>query len=335
MPTAIALTRFGPPEVLRPMQIETPRPGPGQALIRVRAAGVNPVDCKLRRGDFAGTYPADFPQRLGNEFAGTIIALGPDAPAEGAITVGPTDGATDGAIALDPDAPTDGTIAVGGALSIGTDVVGSATAQAYAEVLVADIAGLVAKPPSLPWETAAGLPAAGQTAHTALSQLGVGPGDVLLVHAAAGGVGTIAVQLARDLGARVIGTASESNHDHLRGLGATPTTYGPGLLDRVRALAPEGVDAALDLVGGEAITISLALVQNRDRIGTTVDRRAVEEHGVRRVGGRSLPALREIVGKAAAGRLALPVRTFPLREAVAAHHLVEGGHVRGKVVLVV
>ncbi|QFY10456.1 zinc-binding dehydrogenase [Nonomuraea phyllanthi] len=315
MPTVIALTRFGPPEVLRPMQIETPRPGPGQALIRVRAAGVNPVDCKLRRGDFAGTYPTDFPQRLGNEFAGTIIALGPDAP-------------TDGAIAVGPDAAGDG------ALSIGTDVVGSATAQAYAEVLVADIAGLVAKPPSLPWETAAGLPAAGQTAHTALSQLGVGPGDVLLVHAAAGGVGTIAVQLARDLGARVIGTASESNHDYLRGLGATPTTYGPGLLDRVRALAPEGVDAALDLVGGQAITTSLALVQNRDRIGTTVDRRAVEEHGVRRVGGRSLPALREIVGKAAAGRLALPVRTFPLRAAVAAHHLVEGGHVRGKVVLV-
>ncbi|MFI6456232.1 NADP-dependent oxidoreductase [Streptosporangium amethystogenes] len=304
MPTVIALTRFGPPEVLRPLQIETPRPGPGQALVRIRAAGVNPVDCKLRRGDFAGTHPASFPQRLGNEFAGTVIALGPDVPADSAVAVG-------------------------------TDVVGSATAQAYAEVLVLDATGLVVKPPSVPWEMAAGLPAAGQTAHTALSQLGVGAGDVLLIHAAAGGVGTIATQLARELGARVIGTASENNHDYLRSLGATPTTYGPGLLDRVRALAPDGVDVVLDLIGGEAITTSLAMVQDRHRIGTTVDQRAVEEHGVRRVGGRSLPALREIVGKAVTGRLTLPVRTFPLREAVAAHRLVESGHVRGKVVLTV
>ncbi|GLW11618.1 oxidoreductase [Microtetraspora sp. NBRC 13810] len=304
MPTVIALTRFGPPEVLRPLRIETPRPGPGQALVRIRAAGVNPVDCKLRRGDFAGTDPAGFPQRLGNEFAGTVVALGPDVPADGAVAVG-------------------------------ADVVGSATAQAYAEVLVVDTAGLVVKPPPVPWEMAAGLPAAGQTAHTALSQLGVGPGDVLLIHAAAGGVGTIATQLACELGARVIGTAGEHNHDYLRSLGATPTTYGPGLLDRVRALAPDGVDVVLDLVGGEAVTTSLALVQDRHRIGTTVDRRAVEEHGVLRVGGRSLPALREIVGKAATGRLTLPVRTFPLREAVAAHRLVESGHVRGKVVLTV
>ncbi|MFG1947210.1 NADP-dependent oxidoreductase [Nonomuraea sp. NPDC048826] len=301
MPTVIALTRYGPPEVLRPLRIETPRPGPGQVLVRVRAAGVNPVDCKLRRGDFAGTHPADFPRRLGNEFAGTVIALGPDVPADGVV--------------------------------VGTDVVGSATAQAYAEVLVADAAGLVVKPPSVPWEVAGGLPAAGQTAHTALSQLGVGPGDVLLIHAAAGGVGTVATQLARDLGARVIGTASEGNHDYLRGLGATPTTYGPGLLDRVRALAPDGVDVVLDLVGGEAVTTSLALVQDRHRIGTTVDRRAVEEHGVRRVGGRSLPALRELVGLAATGRLTVPVRTFPLHEVVAAHRMVENGHVRGKVVL--
>lgn len=304
MPTVIALTRFGPPEVLRPFQIENPRPGPGQALVRIHAAGVNPVDCKLRRGDFAGTRPASFPQRLGNEFAGTVIALGPDVPA-------------------------------GSAIAVGAHVAGSATAQAYAEVLVVDTAGLVVKPPSVPWEMAAGLPAAGQTAHTALSQLGVGPGDVLLIHAAAGGVGTIAVQLARELGAQVIGTASENNHDYLRGLGALPTTYGPGLLDRVCALAPDGVDVVLDLIGGEAITTSLALVHDHHRVGTTVDQRAVEEHGVRRVGGRSLPALREVVGKAATGQLILPIRTFPLRQAVAAHRIVENGHVRGKVVLTV
>ncbi|MFF5108855.1 NADP-dependent oxidoreductase [Streptosporangium sp. NPDC000509] len=304
MPTVIALTRFGPPDVLRPFQVETPRPGPGQALVRIRAAGVNPVDYKIRRGDFVGTEPACFPQRLGNEFAGTVIALGPAAPADGSIAVG-------------------------------TDVMGSAAAQAYAEVLVADIDGLVVKPPSIPWETAGGLPAVGQTAHVALSQLGVGAGDVVLVHAAAGGVGTVAVQLARDLGARVIGTAGEHNHDYLRDLGAIPTTYGPGLFDRVRALAPDGIDVALDLVGGEALTTSLALVDDRRRIGTTVDQNAVREHGVQRVGGRSLAALREVVDRAATGRLILPVRTFPLQDAVAAHRVVESGHVRGKVVLTV
>ncbi|MUL41509.1 NADP-dependent oxidoreductase [Streptomonospora sp. PA3] len=304
MPTAIGFSRYGAPEVLHPLQIETPRPGPGQALVRVRAAGVNPVDCKIRRGEFAGAEPRRFPQRLGNEFAGTVVELGPDNPAESAVAVG-------------------------------TDVLGSASAQAYAETLVVDTAGLVVKPPSVPWEAAAGLPAAGQTARTALLRLDVRPGDVVLVHAAAGGVGTIAVQLARELGARVIGTASEANHDYLRGLGAVPVAYGPGLTERVRALVPEGIDAALDLVGGEAVTTSLALVGDRRRIGTTVDRKAVEEHGVQRVGGRSHAALREVADMAAADRLTLPVRTFPLGEAASAHRAVETGHVRGKVVLLV
>ncbi|RNL86942.1 NADP-dependent oxidoreductase [Halostreptopolyspora alba] len=304
MPTAIGFSHFGAPEVLHPLQIETPRPGPGQALVRVRAAGVNPVDCKIRRGDFADAGPQRFPRRLGNEFAGTVLALGPDTPTESAVAVG-------------------------------TDVLGSTSAQGYTESLVVDTTGLAVKPPSLAWETAAGLPAAGQTARTALSRLDVRPGDVVLVHAAAGGVGTMAVQLAGQLGARVIGTASEANHDYLRGLGATPVSYGPGLTERVRALAPEGVDAALDLVGGDAVTTSLALVRDRRRIGTTVDQHAVEEHGVQRVGGRSHAALHEVVDLAADGHLTLPVRAFPLGEAASAHRAVETGHVRGKVVLTV
>ncbi|MBB4931718.1 enoyl reductase [Lipingzhangella halophila] len=304
MPTAIGFSRFGAPEVLHPLQIETPCPGPGQALVRVRAAGVNPVDCKIRRGDFTGAEPEHFPQRLGNEFAGTVVAMGPDTPAESAIAVG-------------------------------TDVLGSTAAQAYAESLVVDTEGLAVKPPSVPWEMAGGLPAAGQTARTALSRLEVGAGDVVLVHAAAGGVGTLAVQLAGELGAQVIGTASEANHDYLRRLGAAPVRYGPGLTERVRALAPEGVDAALDLVGGEAVITSLALVRDRYRIGTTVDQGAVAEHGVQRVGGRSHAALQEVVDLAAADRLTLPVRTFPLGDAASAHRAVETGHVRGKVILTV
>jgi enoyl reductase len=157
--------------------------------------------------------------------------------------------------------------------------------------------------------------------------------NCLELHAAAGGVGTFAVQLARELGARVIGTASEKYHGYQRELGAIPTTYGPGLPDRVRDLAPEEVDAALDLIGGQAITASLTLIPDRHRVGTTVDQHVAKEHDVHRMGIRSLTALREVVDLAATGRLVLPVRTFPLREAPTAHHVVEAGHVRGKVIL--
>lgn len=296
MVDAVRVHHFGGQEVLTFEDVDLPPPGPGEARVRHTAIGVNFTDVYYR----TGLYPAQTPFIAGNEAAGVVEAVG------------------EGVSGLRPGTRVAYTAALGG--------------YAAARNVAAD--RLVPLPPGIDDVTAAGMMLKGLTAWYLLRRtFKVGAGHTVLVHAAAGGVGTIAVQLARDLGARVIGTASESNHDYLRGLGATPTTYGPGLLDRVRALAPEGVDAALDLVGGQAITTSLALVQNRDRIGTTVDRRAVEEHGVRRVGGRSLPALREIVGKAAAGRLALPVRTFPLRAAVAAHHLVEGGHVRGKVAI--
>ncbi|MBX7269584.1 NADP-dependent oxidoreductase [Micromonospora sp. Llam7] len=300
MAIAIVFAEYGDPEVLHPIDIDPPTPAAGQVRVRVKAAGVNPVDAKLRRGDFAAVMPADFPSRIGNEYAGIIDQIGDEVTG----------------------------------FAAGDQVLGSATGQCYAEYVVADASDVVRKPATMPWTVAAGLPAVGQTAHTALRQIAVRAGDTVLIHAAAGGVGTIAIQLAHLSGATVIGTASERNHDYLRSLGATPVVYGEGLIERVHALAPAGVDAALDAIGGEGITASLALVPDRHRIGTLVDAEAPKTYGIQRVGGRSTAALRELVTLYEHGSLQLPIHaTFPLTEAHHAHREVQTGHVRGKVVL--
>lgn len=187
----------------------------------------------------------------------------------------------------------------------------------------------------MPWEEAGALTASGQTAHTALAVLGIGHRDTVLIHAAAGGVGSFAVQIARAWGARVIGTASERNHDYLRSLGAVPVVYGPGLVDRVKACATEGVTAALDAAGEEALRASVELVGDRSRIGTIVAFDLVEELGVRPIRSqRSKDRLAELVQMYDQGKLKIHVsQTFSLSEAAEAHRAVESGHVRGKVVL--
>jgi NADPH:quinone reductase-like Zn-dependent oxidoreductase len=253
MSRAMAFSEPGPPEVLRPVDVEPPRAGPGQVRVRVRAAGVQPADCAVRSGRSvppgATVRP---PQIVGNELAGVIDQIG--------------EGVTGWAV--------------------GDEVIGFTTLGAYAELVAIDALQIAAKPAEMPWEQAGAISASGQTAHTALRELGVGEGETVLVHAAAGGVGTMAVQLAAAWGARVIGTASERNHDDLRSLGATPVAYGDGLVERVRALAPNGVDAALDAIGGDALAASLQLVADRSRIGTIVDFAAVGRLGVRGIGTR-------------------------------------------------
>ncbi|MEO3930650.1 NADP-dependent oxidoreductase [Micromonosporaceae bacterium B7E4] len=302
MSTRIVFYEYGDPDVLRRVDGPDPEAGPGQIRVRVRTAGVNPVDCKLRSGAFAGLGPpVTFPRTLGNEFAGVVDQIG-----EGVSEV-----------------------------SVQDEVLGFATAAAYAEHVLVTPQQITAKPTGLDWEVAGSLSAVGQTAYNALRELGVEAGETVLVHAAAGGVGTVAVQLAVARGAHVIGTASERNHDYLRSLGATPVSYGDGLVDRVRALAPSGVDAALDAVGGAAVTASLELVPDRDRIGTLVDQGAADQYGIKRLRGvRSAAILAELAELAAAGRLRLPIwKAFPLKDAADAHREVETGHVRGKVTL--
>ncbi|SHG58739.1 NADP-dependent oxidoreductase [Streptoalloteichus hindustanus] len=293
----------GPPEVLQVAEVDDPQAGPGEVRVRVRAAGVQPVDAGVRTGFvLPGTVPS-YPQAPGNEFAGVVDQVG--------------EGVT--------------------AFSVGDEVLGYRLLSCYAELVVAPADQIVAKPADMPWEVAGGLSGPGQTAYTALRAIGVGQGDTVVVHGAAGGVGTIAVQLARAWGATVIGTASERNHDYLRALGAIPVSYGDGLVDRVRAVAPNGVDAALDGAGAEAARASVELVADRSRIGTIVAFDVAEELGVRAIRSqRSAARLAELVELYENGQLRVHVRrTYPLDQAADAHREIEKGHGRGKVVLVV
>jgi len=241
------------------------------------------------------------PQRLGNEFAGIVDAVGDQ---------------------------------VSG-FSVGDEVLGWALFACYAEQVVVGVDQVVGKPPAMSWPEAGVLAASGQTAHTALSGLCVGAGDTLLIHAAAGGVGTFAVRLAAAWGARVVGTATLVNHDYLRGLGAIAVAYGDGLADRVRQAAPEGVTAALDVAGtAEALHVSLELVGDRRRVGTVAFNPVADCLGVRRISTeRSTKRLIELTRLYCEEKLRIRQRSYPLIEAAEAHRETEAGHVQGKIVL--
>ncbi|MFB4317892.1 NADP-dependent oxidoreductase [Actinomadura sp. 21ATH] len=299
---AAAFTAPGGPEVLRLMDVPDPQAGPGQVRVRVKAAGVQPYDLAIREGWTPPGTPEGYPRIPGNEFAGVVDQAG--------------DGVR---------------------LQVGTEVVGFTRLTAYAEYAVVPADQVTPKPASMPWEIAGGFPAAVMTPHIALEEMAVGPGDTVLIHAAAGGTGTVAVQLARIAGATVIGTASEANHDYLRSLGAIPVAYGEGLAGRVREAAPGGVDAALDGAGGDALMVSLELVKDRDRIITLVEHERAAELGVRTTPfKRSAARLAEAARHYEEGRLRLHVRNaYPLARAADAHREVATGHGRGKVVLLV
>jgi NADPH:quinone reductase-like Zn-dependent oxidoreductase len=297
---AAVFDRYGPPEVLHVVDLPDPEPRPGQVRVRVRAAGVQPFDVGVRRGVMT-RVPVTFPQQIGQEYAGVVDRLG---------------------------AGVDG-------IEIGAAVLGSTMLNGNATLLCVPMENVVLKPAHVDFPTAAGLVAAAQTASGALRELAVGPGDVLLVHAAAGSVGTVAVQLARLAGATVIGTASPANHDYLRQLGAIPVPYGDALVDAVRAVGGTPPTVALDAIGGVAIAQSAELGIARDRIGTIVDDKTAAEYGTRVVRGPRDPArLAEVLALAARGVVTMPVRAYPLAEVAEAHAAVESGHGRGKVVLI-
>jgi NADPH:quinone reductase-like Zn-dependent oxidoreductase len=300
MMKAVRFTRFGGPDVLEIVDLPDPHPGPGQVRIAVRAAGVNPSDWKKRKG----LMDQELPQTMGHEAAGVVDELG--------------EGVADAAV--------------------GDHMFGlSAEGAAQAELAVLSYYAPV--PPSLGFAGAAALPSAVETATRVLDQLGVGNGSTLLINGASGSVGSAAVQLAVIRGARVIGTASPANHDYLRSLGADPVAYGEGLAGRVRALAPGGVDRALDVAGSGVLPELIELAGGPEHVVTVADFRGAQEHGVRFSSGdagRAVRALGEIGELIESGRFSLPVaRAFPLTEVAEAHRVSEQGHVRGKLVLLV
>jgi NADPH:quinone reductase-like Zn-dependent oxidoreductase len=300
MSTAVVYAETGPAEVLHLRDVDEPSPGAGQVRLAVRAAAVNPIDWKIRSGAFGDV---DLPKVPGSDVAGVVDRVGPD-----------VDGVAEG------DA-----------------VFGFASGGAYATHALAE--QVVRKPAGMPWEIAAALPIAAETAWRVLGLLDVGAGDTLLIHGAAGSVGGVAVQLAAARDARVVGTASERHHDYLRAIGATPTVYGDGLVDRVRRLVPDGVDAVFDAAGQGALPASVELRGGTtERIVTIADPDA-GAHGVTYSGGggqRSLDGLREAARLYEAGALTMPIRaSYPLAEAAAAHRDSEEGHGRGKIVLLV
>src|SRR6478609_1939845 len=301
---AMTYDAYGDPSVLRLTQQPRPRLGPGEVLVRVRSASVNPVDWKLMSGGLDAVMDVRFPVVPGWDVAGVVEAVGFDTPE---FVAG------DEVIAY-----------------ARKDYVHGGT---FAEYVTVPARSLAPRPRSLSWDEAAGLPLAGLTAWRVLKRLGVGEGDTVLVHGAAGGVGSIGVQLARSLGARVIGTASEPNHDRLRELGAEPVTYGDGLADRVRALAPEGVDAVADFVGG-VLDTTLAVLSEGGRHASIADASVAQAGGSYvwvRPDGVELAELGDL---ADAGALAVPVaRTFPLEELADAFRYSAEGHAAGKVVV--
>ncbi|MEI7030546.1 NADP-dependent oxidoreductase [Streptomyces pratensis] len=300
---AMRYEEFGGPDVLHLVRLDAPRPGPGQVRAAVRAAGVNPIDHKIRNGWMEGVFPTVLPAIPGTEFAGVVLETG-----EGVTAFAP-----------------------------GDEVLGRSATGSYASEVLAEEASLARKERGLSWEEAAALPVAAGTASRVLDELAVAEGETLLLHGASGGVGSMAVQLAAARGATVIGTASPANHDYLRVLGAIPVAYGDGLVERVRELAPQGVDAVFDAAGRGALPGSVELRGGTtERIVTIADGDAAKL-GVAFSsggGGPSAERLAENARLAAAGELRVEVaQVFPLADAASAHALSEGGHVRGKLVL--
>ncbi|MFG3256679.1 NADP-dependent oxidoreductase [Streptomyces sp. NPDC048172] len=300
---AIAVRNYGGADALELTEQPTPEVAPGEFLVRVKAAGVNPADEKIAIGNLDGIMVTHFPLIPGFEMSGVVEARG--------------FGATE--------------------FEIGDEVIGFvlkdwAQNGTYAELVSAPVRTLARKPESWDWLRSACLPLNGLTAHQAVERVGIGAGDTVLIHGAAGGVGSLAVQLAALRGARVIGTASARNHAYLRELGATPVTYGDGLADRVRELAPEGVDAALDFYGGDAVATSRKVVKDPARIASVADITAPEQGGHLVWARANADELTEVAALADSGKLSVPVnRSFPLEQAADAWRMLHAdGSARGR-----
>jgi len=304
MAKAVRFEEYGGVEVLQVVEVPVPEPGAGEVLVKVKAASINPGEARIRTGELHGRWPTTFPSGEGSDFAGVVDKLGPG---------------------------------VSG-FAVGDEVIGFTNRRAsHAEYVVAESGDLTSKPANVSWEVAGSLFVAGTTAYAAVRAVALKPGETVAVSGAAGGVGSLVVQLAKAAGAEVIGIASPGNHEWLAAHGVKPVAYGEGLADRLRAAA-DRVDAFIDTHGDGYVKLAIEdLGVDPSRIDTVADFAAVEQYGVK-AEGNGAAATAEVVAELAAlvadGRLEVRIaRTFPLDQVRAAFEEVEQGHARGKIVL--
>jgi NADPH:quinone reductase-like Zn-dependent oxidoreductase len=304
MARAIRFDEYGDVEVLRVEDVPRPAPGRGQVLVEVRAAGINPGEAAIRQGFLHDRFPATFPSGQGSDFAGVVAELG-----EGVEEI-----------------------------AVGDEVIGWVdTRSSHAEYVVAEAANLTPKPDGVSWEAAGALFVAGVTAYAATAAVCPREGETVVVSGAAGGVGSLAVQLALLSGATVIGLAGPANHAWLHELGAIPVSYGDGVLERIKQAAPGGVHAFVDTFGSGYVDLALHLGIHPGRINTIIDFAAAEKYNVKADGSSaaaSAEVLRELSLLVGKGLLEVPIAgVYPLDEVREAYRDLERRHTRGKIVL--
>jgi NADPH:quinone reductase-like Zn-dependent oxidoreductase len=298
---AVRFDRYGGIEVLQVAEVPMPEPSHGEALVKVKAASINPGEAKIREGQLHAMFPATFPSGEGSDLAGIVTKIVPGV--EG--------------------------------FKVGDEVIGFTDRRAsHAEYVVVEAQNLTIKPAKVSWEVAGSLAIAGSTAYASLHAVSLKRGDTVAVSGAAGGVGSITCQLARRAGAQVIGIASPANHPWLVVHGVKPESYGADLAERMRE---RRIDAFIDTHGGGYVKLAVDLGIARSRIQTTIDFTAVREYGVKAEGSnaaRNASVLAELASLIASGDLEVPIAaTFPLDQVQAAFSLLGQGHIRGKIVL--
>jgi NADPH:quinone reductase-like Zn-dependent oxidoreductase len=305
MARAVRFDEYGGIDVLKVVEVPRPVPGPGQVVVQVKAAGINPGEAAIRKGLLADRWPATFPSGQGSDLAGVVAEIGAGVDA----------------------------------FAVGDEVLGFTHNRAsHADFVLVEAADLAARPAGVSWEAAGALFVAGTTAYAAVRAVSAGAGDIVVVSGAAGGVGSIAVQLAAAAGAQVIGLASPENHQWLAAKGVIPVAYGDGVADRIRDASGGRVDAFIDTFGSGYVELAISLGVRPDRIDTIIDYGAAEKFGVKTAANSdaaSAEVLSELAGLISAGRLEIPIaRVYPLDEVRAAYQELEQRHTRGKIALI-
>jgi NADPH:quinone reductase-like Zn-dependent oxidoreductase len=301
---AVRFDHYGDLDVLDVVEVPDPVPGEGEVLVRVKAAGINPGEAGIRQGGLHERFPATFPSGQGSDLAGVVQGTGPGVDRWHA----------------------------------GDEVIGFTNNRAsHAELVVVEAGNLTLRPPAVSWDAAGALFVAGATAWAAVRAVGPSAGELVVISGAAGGVGTIALQLARNTGATVIGLASETHHPWLRDHGAIPLTYGEGVEERIRSATDQRVDAFIDTFGSGYVDMAIDLGVSPERIDTIIDFEAAGRHGVKTDGsavGASAEVLAELAQAIADGRLEIPIaHAYPLAQVRDAYRELEQRHSLGKIVL--